>query len=155
MRSFDLSQAIYHSVFVHLLDDRRWKDHFRDRADHWCFKWRHWTYKNFWISVYSEWEFSCKIENAIEMVNQSISNYSFLWEYRNSNSQKFLNLMLTLFTIVVGYPSLKNVFEEFLPNAMIALNVIFALLLILFTIKMIRFQFDNIKESSDFKKRRH
>lgn len=104
--------------------------------------------------IYSEWELGSQIDNAIEMLNQSISNYSFLWEYRNSSIQKFSNLLLTLFTIIVGYPALKNVFEEFLPNGLIYLKCIYIILIMIFIFRMIWLQIDNIREIIDFRKRR-
>lgn len=104
--------------------------------------------------IYSEWELGIQIENAIEILNQSISNYSFLWEYRNSKTQKASNLLLTLFTIIVGYPSLKNVVEEFLPSALVYIKIIFIILIISFIFKLMWLQIDNFKERIDYRKRK-
>lgn len=105
--------------------------------------------------IYSEWELGSQIENATDMINQCISNYSFLWEYNNSNSQKFSNLMITLFTIVVGYPSLKKVINDFLPNGMQEVNGLFIFFVIILIINIIWIQIKNIKEAIELKKRWH
>lgn len=105
-------------------------------------------------TYYSQWELKSQIENALSISDQAISNFSFLWDYRNSNSQKFSGLMLSLFTIIVGYPSLKDVIKEFIPQGMIELKICFLCLLVLFIFKMIHLQLKNYKESVEFKKKR-
>ena len=105
--------------------------------------------------IYTQWELGLQIENALSIADQAIANFSFLWDYRNASSQKFANIMLTLFTIIVGYPSLKDVVQEFIPNGMGVLKLCFLASIVVFLVKMIRLQYINYKEKTEFKRRRH
>lgn len=103
--------------------------------------------------IYSEWSLDSKIEDILSMIDMSISNYSFLWEYKNLESEKTTNLMVALFTIIVSYTSIKDVVQEFTLLDLRVLKLLFTGLTLILVIRIIYLKISELKQISDYKKK--
>lgn len=62
---------------------------------------------------YKSWKIEGYINKVKSNFNQSVSNYSFLWNYRNQVSQKRMNTYLLCLTVLTAYTPIMEILKQF------------------------------------------
>lgn len=102
--------------------------------------------------VFHAWELQPQIQDSLALLNQSITNYSFLWSYNNNNSQIYVSSLLVIFTVLVGYSDLKSMVEDLFPNLKVYFSKLYVCILCLLVVRLIIIYLVGIYNYFKFKK---
>lgn len=87
--------------------------------------------------IFEAWDLKSQIDQSLLILNQSVTNYSFLWNYNSNKSQAYVSSLLAIFTLLVGYSDLKSMVEDIFPTIKTYFQKIYIFILFILLFRLI------------------